>query len=100
QEVVRDAAANLTLQVPFHTACLDEVLTKARHTLSERIQDEYTVNTEHSIVEACITTLVSEVLDKISPEQLLFVYDGQPVEFMYATTSMYALPELALDKGD
>jgi hypothetical protein len=79
---------------------LRTILKTAKADLAAQIGNQYEVNAEFSIVEACINSFVTEILPEIKASRLLYVSDGNPIEFFYDGLSMYVLVEMVIDRGD
>jgi hypothetical protein len=82
-----------------HTALL-AALQSCETQLAHSIKNPLDVNAQYSIAEACLTNFVNSILPDVTQAKVLYVSNGDPVEFLYDGLTMFAVPELVLDKGD
>jgi hypothetical protein len=99
-EAVRLAICEIVETPDWKAAQLPKLLQKAKARLAAQIPNEYDVAAQFSIVEACLENFVAELVPEIRAAKVLYVADGNPVEFIYDGLSIFTLVELALDKGD
>ena len=79
---------------------LSGVIEGAKETLQTIIDKPLIVNSEMSIVESCLTNFAEHVLPSLRQERILYISDGDPIEFVYTNLTMMALPEVVVDKVD
>jgi len=79
---------------------LEKTVAGARRALEKVIEDPLEVNAQFSIIEPCLQNFANEILPSIRDNAIVYVSDGEPMEFVYNRLTILALPELVLDKGD
>ncbi len=99
-EVVRLAVSEIARTPTWTKAHLPKALLKAKSRLKAQIANQCDVNAQFSIVEACLANFVEELVPEIQGSQVLYVTDGNPVEFVYDGLNVWTLVELVLEEHD
>jgi hypothetical protein len=99
-EAVRTAVTKILSTQNWNLAELPVVLAEARAAMLMALGNGFEVNSEMSIVEACVRNFVVDVLPVARAQGVLYVHGEEPVEFIYDELPIMALPELVLDCGD
>jgi hypothetical protein len=99
-EAIRGVVTRIVQKSPWVPEELPVMLAEARAQLITQLGNEFDANTQMSIVEACVKNFVELVLPEISKGKIVYVMQGDPVEFMYGELSVMASPELVVDCGD
>jgi hypothetical protein len=99
-DAVRSAVLKIVNKVPWHPAHLPVVLAESRADMLSALGNEADVNAQMSIVEACVNAFVTELLPELRAGQIVYVMNGDPVEFIYDGLTVMALPEVVVDRGD
>lgn len=99
-EIVRNIINGIISEKGTDSSHLESYISSATDILTRAIDNEYEVNAQVSIVEACVGNFYDCFYAALSDWDTIYISDGKPVEFVYNKLSMMALPEIALDKGD
>lgn len=98
-EIVRNIINGIIRDHESKALEIDEYIESASEILNKVIDNQYEINAQMSIIEACISNFINCYQVELEDCEVLYVSDGKPVEFVYGGLSMVALPEVALDKG-
>ena len=100
QDVVRRTIRDLLSGTDAPRDRLDAFLGDIDQELSSMIDAEVEAKTQFLIVEKCLSNFANIVFPEIEQLPRLYVTDGNPVEFTYHEFTIWALPEVVLDRGE
>lgn len=98
-ETVRQVISAIMRSPEPEKVPLSSLLSSAHVILSKAISDEYQAASQASIIDTCLESFVAAI-PTFADGELLYVHQGDPVEFDYQGLSIMCLPELVLDYED
>lgn len=77
-----------------------QALQSCKAHLTQAIKSPLDVNAQYTIADACVSNFVKSILPDVELAEILYISNGDPVEFMYDGLTMFSVPELVIDKGN
>lgn len=99
-ELVRDAIRRVLRSGNFEEEGISELLGEVKAQLNVMVGDPIAASEQMSIVELCLENFFSHHLYRFSEHRIVHISNGDPVEFVYGSMSIMAVPEIVVDEQD
>lgn len=98
-EVVRTTVSSILKEGAWHPKQLPKIIKGCEKHLETTLKDPQKAAAESSIVTACLTGFAKDVLPDLKDGKVVYVTDGNPVEFIYDGLTFFVHPEVAIRRA-
>ena len=99
-ELVRGAIRRVLHSGNFEREGLSELLGEVAQQMDAMLGDPISASEQMFIVELCLRNFFSHHLSRFSEHRIVHISNGDPVEFVYDSMSIMAVPEVVVDEQD